>query len=159
MNAHPNQELLIDYLHGELAPDQDATLSQHLETCAACRGRYQDEVALSESLQVYARTTERELPAGVRNAVWATIEAGEVAPSWAQRLVAWLHPAVALPVAAALVLAAFVGYGTTARHNDTTIDATYYLDDHAALTSAVPFNEGNMVPTALYTSENADGTQ
>jgi anti-sigma factor RsiW len=159
MNAHPNQEQLIDYLHGELAPGEDAALLQHLENCTSCRARYHDEIELSESLRTYARISERELPAGVRNAVWAAIESGERAPTWSQRLVAWLNPAVAFPVAAALVLAAFIGYGSSPHHPATTIDATYYLDDHAALTSAVPFNEGNTVPTALYTPENADGPQ
>lgn len=158
MNAHPNQEQLIDYLHGELAPGEDAALLQHLESCATCRARYHDEVELSESLRAYARLSERELPAGVRNAVLATIESGERAPTWSQRVAAWLRPAVYVPVAAALVLAAFIGYGSSAHHNATTIDATYYLEDHAAVTSAVPFNEGNTVPTALYTPENADGS-
>jgi anti-sigma factor RsiW len=159
MNAHPNQEQLIDYLHGELAPGEDATLSQHLESCASCHARYREEVELSESLRAYARLSERELPAGVRNAVWMAVESGARAPSWSQRVAAWLHPAVAFPVAAALALAVFIGFGSSAHHSGTTIDATYYLDDHAALTSAVPFNEGNTVPTALYTFENADGTQ
>ncbi len=159
MNAHLNQDQLIDYLHGELSPGEDAALLQHLESCAVCNARYHDEVELSESLRAYARQTERELPAGVRNAVWAAIESTERAPTLWQRVLAWLHPGVAFPVGAALVLAAFIGYGSSAHHSGPTIDATYYLDDHAALTSAVPFNEGNTVPTALYTFENADGTQ
>jgi anti-sigma factor RsiW len=157
MNAHLNQELLIDYLHGELAPGEDAALQLHLESCTACRARYQEEVELSESLRSYAHATERELPAGVRNAVWAAIESGERAPSLVARMSAWLRPAVALPIAAALVLAAFLGFNANAHHG-TTIDATYYLDDHAAVTSAVPFNEGSTVPAALYTTENADGS-
>jgi anti-sigma factor RsiW len=159
MNPHPNQELLIDYLHGELAPGEDAALLLHLESCADCQARYQDEVELSESLRAYARASERELPAGVRNAIWAAIESGERMPSWPQRMAAWLRPAVALPIAAALVLAAFIGYGSTTHRSGTTIDAAYYLDDHAAITSAVPFSEGNTVPAALYTQENADATQ
>jgi anti-sigma factor RsiW len=158
MNAHPNQELLIDYLHGELAPDDDAALLLHLDSCPPCRARYHEEVELSESLRAYARASECELPAGVRNAVWAAIESGERAPSWTRRVAAWLHPAVAFPIAAALVLAAFLGFGSSA-HRGTTIDAAYYLDDHAAVTSAVPFNEGNTVPAALYSPENADGPQ
>lgn len=159
MNAHPNQEQLIDYLHGELAPGEDAALLLHLDSCAACRALFQHEVELSESLRAYARATEREMPAGVRNAVWAAIESGERAPSWPQRALALLHPAVAFPIAAVLVLAAFIGYGSSVHQNGTTIDAAYYLDDHAAVTSAVPFNEGNTVPAALFTTENADGTQ
>lgn len=157
MNAHLHQAQLIDYLHGELAPDEDAALQLHLDSCAACRAHYQEEVDLSESLRYYARATERELPAGVRNSVWAAIESGEHAPSLVQRLAAWMRPAVALPVAAALVLAAFLGFNANAHHG-TTIDASYYLDDHAAVTSAVPFNQGSTVPAALYTTENADGS-
>lgn len=157
MNAHPNQELLIDYLHGELAPGEDAALQLHLDGCAACRARYQEEVELSEALRSYARVSERELPAGVRNAVWATIGSAQGAPSFGQRIASWLRPAVALPIAAGLVLAAFLGFTSNAHHG-TTIDAAYYLDDHAAVTSAVPFNEGTTVPAALYTTENADGS-
>lgn len=159
MNAHPNHELFIDYLHGELAPGEDAALLLHLDGCTICRARYQDEVELSESLHAYARVSERELPAGVRNAIWVAIESGEREPSWTQRVASWLHPAIAFPVAAALVLAAFFGFGPSAHQGTTTIDAAYYLDDHAAVTSAVPFSEGNTVPAALYTTENADGAQ
>ncbi|HTZ53696.1 MAG TPA: zf-HC2 domain-containing protein [Candidatus Acidoferrum sp.] len=159
MNAHPNHDLLIDYLHGELAPGEDAALSLHLDSCTDCRARYEGEVELSESLRAYARLSERELPAGVRNAVWAAIEASERRPAWLQRVAAWLHPAIAFPVAAALVLGAFLGFGVSAHHSGTMIDAAYYLDDHAAVTSAVPFNEGNTVPAALFTTENADGAQ
>jgi anti-sigma factor RsiW len=158
MNAHPNHDLLIDYLHGELAPGEDAALLLHLDSCTSCHARYRDEVELSESLRAYARASEREFPAGVRNAIWAAIESGERAPSWTQRIAGWLHPAVAFPIAAVLVLAAFLGFGSSARHS-TTIDAAYYLDDHAAVTSAVPFSQGNPVPAALFTTENADGAQ
>lgn len=156
---HPSQEQLIDYLHGELAPAEDAAFLLHLEGCDACRARYEDEAGLSESLLRFARVSERELPSGVRASIWSAVEALHHEPAWTQRLAAWLRPRVAIPIAAALAIAAFAGYGSTIHRNGTTIDAAYYLEDHAALTGAVPFNEGNTVPTALFTTENADGTQ
>ncbi len=160
MKSHPSQEQLIDYLHGELAPGEDAAFLLHLEGCDDCRGRYEDEARLTESLRSFARATERELPPGVRAVIWSAIESSHREPGWAQRLAAWLRPVVAIPVAATLVVAAFVGYDSVAHRSAApTIDAAYYLDDHAALTSAVPFNEGNTVPAALFTTENADGAQ
>ncbi|HUA07914.1 MAG TPA: zf-HC2 domain-containing protein [Candidatus Acidoferrales bacterium] len=151
MNGHPTQELLIDYLHGELAPGEDAALLQHLNGCAECRTRYEDEAALSEMLVRYARATECELPAGVRASILDAVEAKP-------RVTPWWRPAISLPIAAALALAVFAGYSTS-HHRVTTIDAAYYLDDHAALTTAVTQSEGNTVPAALYRTENADGAQ
>jgi len=153
MNGHPTQELLIDYLHGELAPGDDAALLQHLNGCAQCRTRYDEEAALTESLRSYALATERELPAGVRASILDAIEAKPAAAA------PWWRPALALPVAAAIALAAFAGYSASHNTRSTMIDAAYYLDDHAALTSAITFSEGNIVPTALYRTENADGAQ
>jgi anti-sigma factor RsiW len=159
MNSHLNQEQLIDYLHDELAPGEDAVVLLHLERCDPCRARYEEEASLSEQLRRFARVSERELPQGVRASVFAAIEESAAQPGWAARLAGWLRPAIAIPVAAAVVIAAFAGYDSATHRARTTIDAAYYLDDHAALTSAVPFTEGNIVPTALFTTENADGTQ
>jgi len=156
MNPHFSHDQLIDYVHGELSPSDDAVLQQHLGDCAACRALYQEEVRISESLRSYARATEREMPAGIRNALFDAIE--RPAPSWQERLVVWLRPAITVPVACALIIAGIAGYETT-RPPGTTIDAVYYLDDHAALTSSVPFSEGNPVPAALLSSESVDETE
>jgi anti-sigma factor RsiW len=159
MKSHPSQEQLIDYLHRELAPGEDAALLLHLESCASCSQRYQDEASLSESLRGFARASERELPAGVRASIWSAIESSQRTPTWSDRLRSWLRPVVAIPVAAAFVVVALTGYESSLHRGGPTIDAAYYLDDHAALTSAVPFNEGTIVPTALFATENADGAQ
>ncbi|HTX56496.1 MAG TPA: anti-sigma factor [Candidatus Acidoferrales bacterium] len=148
MKSHPSQEELIDYLHGELAPGTDAEVLLHLDGCAQCREGYQDEVALSESLRDFARETEREFPAGIRAYVLDAIQ-----PRPRRRFGWW-----ALPAAAALLVAGIVGYDVSL-HSAVTIDAAYYLDDHAAVASDVPFNEGNTVPAALFRTENADGAQ
>jgi len=159
MKSHPSPEQLIDYSHGELAPGEDAAVLLHLEGCVPCRARYDEEASLSEALRNFAHASECELPAGVRASIFSAVDPSRVQPGWTARLAAWLRPAVAIPVAAAVLIAAFAGYDSATHRSRTMIDAAYYLDDHAALTSAVPFNEGNIVPTALFTTENADGTQ
>ncbi|HTU70119.1 MAG TPA: zf-HC2 domain-containing protein [Candidatus Baltobacteraceae bacterium] len=158
MNTHITEEQLIDYLHGELAPGADAALLLHLEGCGECRVRYDAQARLSESLRAYARATERELPLGFEVRVRAAIESSRVP---AQRsLPGWVRPALAIPVAAVLAIGAYFTYGSSATHRGaTTIDAAFYLDDHAALTSRVPFDEGGTVPSALFTTESVDGAQ
>ena len=37
MNDHLSTDLLVDYVHGELAPADDARAHAHLAACAACR--------------------------------------------------------------------------------------------------------------------------
>ncbi len=154
---HPSTEKLIDYIHRELSPEDDAAILMHVESCDECRARYQLEARLSESLRVHARETERELPQGVVNGIWAAIESPPQ-PSLADRLRALFRPAVAVPVTAVAALAIY--FGVTATHHagsTTMIDAAYYLDDHAALTSTVPFGEGNAVPTQLESDQtNSD---
>lgn len=150
MNTHITTELLNDYLHRELAPQQDASLLAHLHECAACTQAYEEQARLSEALKAYARMSERELPQGVVNRIWDQIERENTRPSFAQRLAALWRPAVAVPAAAVIVVGAFFGYA--ALHQSapvTTIDASYYLQDHAALTGTVPFSEGSIVPAGL----------
>lgn len=156
MQSHPTHELLIDYLHGELAPSEDAALALHLGSCAPCRERYDEEARLSEALRSYASADEREMPAGIRAAVFDAVERPEQ-PARGIGLMRWTRPALALPVAAALVFAAFIGFRSAHHGSPTTmIDAAYYLDDHAALTGAVPFNEGNTEPAVLFTTQPVD---
>lgn len=146
---HPSTDKLIDYIHRELSPEDDAAILLHVESCDACRERYEAEARLSEALRLHARETERELPQGVVASIWAAVDAAP-APTFAERLRALLRPAVALPVAAAAAIAIYFG-ASAAQHSGTmtTIDAAYYIDDHAALTSTTPFGEGNAVPSQL----------
>ena len=69
-------------------------------------------------------------------------------PSFGQRIAAFLRPAIAVPIAAVLVAGAFFGY-TATHHNGpiTTIDAAYYLRDHASLNGTMPFGEGSVDPS------------
>ncbi len=153
---HVTTEQLIDYLHGELAPGDDAEILQHLEHCGACALAYDEQARVSEALRAYARMSERELPQGVVNRIWDRIDREERSPSWGARIAAFWRPAIAVPVAALLVIGIFFGYSATHRTPITTIDASYYLQDHAAITGTVPFSEGIIVPSGM--GSNAPAT-
>jgi hypothetical protein len=158
MNYHPTEEQLIDYLHGELAPGADAEILLHLEGCAQCRDDYDAQARVSELVHDYAAATQCDLPLSLIDSIWTTVDSE--APSWTTRLAALLRPAVLVPLAAMLVLAAFLGYGPNWHRGETTIiDAAYYLDDHAALTSTVPFGDGPVVPSSLFTGQSASDQQ
>ena len=149
MNQHPTEESLIDYLHGELLPQDDAFVHAHLGGCDACRASYDAEASVTEMLRSSALAAERDFPSLVAAAVWQQIR--EAPPSPLTRLTAFLRPAVAVPVAALLVagvwLASPLGHGAAPARS---IDAMYYLQAHAAQTAAAPFSERPM--PALETS-------
>lgn len=139
MTEHLSNQLLIDYMHAGLAPEQDAHVYAHLEACPACRAEYDAELALTDLLRSYAAADSRELPSSVKAEIWERIRAARPSPwgAWAN----WLRPAVSLPVAAALALAAYFGTSYLAPPGTAPIDAAYYLQDHAALDSMVPFSD------------------
>lgn len=139
MNQHPTIEKIVDYLHGALSPGEDAAMHSHLEACRTCSAEYDAEAALSEMLRAHAKQTEREFPATLKAAIWSRIRSAQ--PSAWSRFAGWFRPAVAVPVAAAIALAAYFGtsYGTS--HGAPSIEAAYYLQDHAAVNSTVPFND------------------
>jgi anti-sigma factor (TIGR02949 family) len=156
MMQHLTDEKLIDYLHGALAPQDDAAVYAHIEACPECRKRYDTEVALTEMLRSHNQHEERELPATLKAEIWQRIREQE-APArggfWSM-----FRPALALPVAAALALGLYFGVW----HNGSgapTIEAAYYLQDHAALNSTVPFNDhGTINPDDLESSANSNQT-
>jgi len=156
---HFNNDDFTDYLHGELSPGRDAEMLVHLDACATCRTAYDAEARLGETLRAYAALSEREMPAGLAAGVWGRIEREREGPRWATRLAALLRPAIAIPVAAALVLAAYLG--STLQHGSAkpSIDAAYYLNDHAALTRTIPFSEGGSVVPPTLASDNAGADQ
>jgi len=152
-NEHLELGTIIDYLHNELDAGDDAYVMAHLTSCAACNALYDEQAELTEGLRAYARATEQALPPGVIARIREAVER-EAAPRWSERFRAFLRPAYALPVAAALVLAMYFGISGSYRGPaPANIDAAYYLEDHAALTSTVPFNEGTVVPASLESEE------
>lgn len=151
MTQHLTNEKLIDYMHGALSPQEDAAVHAHMETCALCRAEYDAEVALSEVLRAQARREEREMPSTLKAEIWQRVR--EEQPSPAVRFFGWFRPAFALPLAAAIALAAYFGPSIFGGNGAPTIEAAYYLQDHAALNSTIPFSDrGSANPVDLQTA-------
>jgi predicted anti-sigma-YlaC factor YlaD len=157
---HITTETLIDYLHGELSPDDDALVLAHLGACQACTAAYNAQTALTERLRAFARSEERELPPRVLFAVRERIARRERQAWWLQ-LGAALRPAVALPAAVVLVLAAVLGLSSirSGIAHAPSIAAAYYLDDHAALADRLmPLSQPPAIPAALASPQTSQGT-
>ena len=107
MNPHYDRDTLIDYLHGALAPEADASLFAHLRSCADCNAVYDEEAALGEALRFAARTEELEFPSMIKARVWDAVRREK--PSWIQLLRTGWAPRVAVPVAAVVILAGYLG--------------------------------------------------
>ena len=150
MNDHITSETLVDYIHGELTPEEDATVLAHLAACSVCAASYEEEARLSDYLRAGARAEERELPPALTARIRSEIER-QARPAWWQQLTLVLRPTIGFPVAAVLVLAVVLGFSEIRTHvNVPRIAATYYLEDHAALAnSSLPFSETAVVPSTL----------
>lgn len=48
--AHPSVEGIVEYLHGELSPAEDAAIYAHLSGCPECDGKRSEELAITEAL-------------------------------------------------------------------------------------------------------------
>ena len=150
---HATLEAIIDYLHGELEPEADASLHVHLESCAECRAQYNEQSRLSEALHAYAKETERDIPQGVVARIWDAVEKEHAAPAWMTAINALFRPMVAMPIAIALIAGILIAkqYETSGAN----IDVAYYLQDHAALTNSVPLHEGSVEPETLQNDTTA----
>ncbi len=149
---HLTQDQLIDYLHHALAPEDDAAVFAHLAGCPDCQASMRAETALTEALQREAAAEERDLPAGVEATIWAGVYELASPPSLLERMSAWLKPAILVPLAAVLVLGLFFA-PQLFRRNPPSIDAAYYLDDHAAVNGTMPFGDASeTIPGSLTTT-------
>lgn len=149
MTTHYDRETLIDYLHGELDPGSDAAVLAHLEACAACSAVHDEEASLGEALRGAARAGELELPSMVKARVWDAVRHAQ--PSWLDRLRAW-GPRVAVPVAAAIALGAYLGAPVWRNPGQPAgIEAGYFLDEHNAELQQNPFGPG--ANPAIYASD------
>lgn len=151
MTNHYNRETLIDYLHRALAEDADGAVLAHLEACAACTAVYEEEAALTEALRGAARTEELEFPSMIKARVWDAVRHQE--PTWLERLRAW-GPRLAVPVAAAVALAAYLGAPALHPMPAAGVEASYFLDEHNAQVQQNPF--GPNVAPAVYTTDTPD---
>ena len=155
INEHTDANLLIDYLHRELQPEEDAAVHAHLLACEPCRDAYEAQARITEHLRAHAQAEERELPPGVVARIRDRV-AGQARLAWWHQLSLAFRPAVGLPVAAVLVLATVLGWASLRPHEGhaPSIAAAYYLDDHAAL--SLPFSQTAAVPATL---EDSSGTE
>ncbi len=157
MSEHIDELTLNDFLHRELSPERDASVHAHLAACPHCTRSYDAEARLSERLREEARASELEFPAGIAARVRAAAER-ETRSAWIDSIARLFRPAVGLPTAAVIVLALVLGVSSLRPHGAPTIAASYYIDDHAALsTSSLPFSQTAAVPATLEANANGQG--
>ncbi len=151
MTPHYDRDILIDYLHGELPDSADAAVLLHLDACSACRAVHDEEASLGEALRSAGLAEELEFPSLIKARVWETVRSRK--PSLFERLRSW-GPRIAVPVAAVLALAAYLG--TPLRHTAAPagVEASYFLDEHNAEAQQNPFGPG--VAPAIYATDTQD---
>jgi len=148
---HYDQDTLDDYLHGELDAGRDAAIHAHLAGCAACRLQYDEAAGLRDWIRAAAQADERELPAMVRARVWEAVRTAPPTPF--QRLQAFWRPLLAVPLAAAVAIVAYVGLPVF-QPAHAGVTAAYLLEEHAAGTAENPLADHGLVVPASFTSAN-----
>jgi len=145
--------LLVEYERGELDAARDAAMHEHLKTCDACHAEWQADLELVDSLRAWS--VEREFPASILAGVRQAMHA-QPAPSFVERLRAALRPAVAAPVAAAVLIA--VGYGYHhSRQAQPTMTGMDFVREHFAQTASLPSSD-RAWSTYVLTSANTPDT-
>jgi anti-sigma factor RsiW len=148
---HYNDDILDDYLHGELGPERDAAIHAHLEKCTPCCARFEQAASVRDLLRASVLAEEREFHSIIKARVWEVIRNAPPPPSFADRLRTLWRPMIAVPVAAAIAIFAYMGvpvvHGTTAPAG---VAATYLLEEHAAVASENPLaDRGLIVPASV----------
>jgi predicted anti-sigma-YlaC factor YlaD len=157
MTNHYTDDILIDYLHGELTPADDARLHEHLLVCETCRAAYESEARLGDWLRQAARDEERDLPAMVRARVWEAVR--HERPTFGERLRAAFRPALTLPLGVAMAALVFVVYPTVHQPEAVpTVAASYYLDEHAAEGQANPLADHPVNAATVVTASDTTST-
>lgn len=141
MIQHLSTNTIVDYLHGGLPPSEDAAVHAHLDQCAVCRTQCDAETALTDLLRSAAANDERPLPPTLKAEIWSRIRASR--PSALSQVLGWIRPATAIPIAAAIALAAYFGAAYLGPHGAPAIQAAYYLQDHAAMNGTMPFDDNS----------------
>lgn len=146
MIEHLSTDQLVDFVHGELGPQDDVLAHAHLTSCPACRAEADAERTLVEYLRAAAVAEEREMPSTINAAIWAQVRAAKPGPLAA--LAAFFRPAIALPLAALLLIGGYFASPLAHRGAPPTIAASYYLQAHAAQSAQNPLAEH--APGAVY---------
>lgn len=148
--VHPNIEQIVDYLHGELRPAEDAAVHAHLAACSYCEARRAEEAALTDALRAHARAVERDLPLSLVASIRQSVAKANP-PTLGERIAAAFRPIVLFPAAAAVAAMLYVGIDVWRSHAaPTTIDAASYVENHAAMAAIAPFADD----TPMLTSYN-----
>ncbi len=144
MIQHLSTDQLVDYVHGELPPQEDARVHAHVASCAACRAEADAEEAVRDYLHSAAAADEREMPSAIKAAVWEQIRAAKPGPF--ASLAGLLRPVVAVPLAALLLAGGYFASGLGQRGNQPTVAASYYLQAHAVQSAQGPLSEHAATP-------------
>jgi predicted anti-sigma-YlaC factor YlaD len=152
--THYDPDTLDDYLHGELDAARDATVHAHVERCALCRAAYDQAVRLRDWIRDAALAEEREFPSLIKARVWEAIAAAPASTRFA-----WLRSApmrwAALPVAAAIAFAAYLGVPAIHGAPPVGVAATDLLLEHAAQMADNPLaDHGIVVPASIVESSH-----
>lgn len=151
-SEHPTTEAIIDYVHHELSPTQDAAVFEHVTQCAPCRETYEAELRLNDALKAAAAEETFELPSIVKARVWE-----EVRASRPGRWRAWLRPLIAVPVGAAIAAAAFFAVQSTPSNtHPPVVGAQYYFDVHTAATRQENPLSDRSIPLTIDASMTGD---
>jgi predicted anti-sigma-YlaC factor YlaD len=149
MSAIHVTDLLIDYIHHELAAEDDALVYAHLRDCADCCREYRAELAVTEALRGAAGAEEADMPATIP----ARVRHRVLAPERSRfEFRAFWRPAAMLATAAVLalivLLALPLNHPTAAR----SVDAAYYFEAHAAQEADNPFGDHTTGSAAIESS-------
>jgi anti-sigma factor RsiW len=143
---HPSIEQIVDYLHGELSAPEDAALHAHLAGCRSCDEIRSQEVALTELLRAQLHADERELPGRVVTRIRDGIKRKRLR----------LPPIFLVPAMAAAAAAVYLGLNLShPAASSTPIDASYYVENHAALAAGSPFAANAPLPAVLTSDDEA----
>ena len=141
---HLSPDILIDYMHHELPPSEDAKVLAHLEACAVCVRELDIEASITERLRASARAEALELPLGMRSAIVARI--ASLTPSPWERVSAVFRPVVLLPVAAVLTaVAIFLGPNLQPQPPNAALPVSYYLQQYAVHSQQNPLADRGTV--------------
>lgn len=143
---HPEANLLEDYLSGELAPEPDAAVHAHLESCDECRRAYDHAAAFRDWIRAAARDEEREFPAGIAARVRAVVAAP--VPSPLERLRALWRPLLAIPAGALAVALALALGPLRPATAPLRVAAAYYIEAHNAQAARNPLADRSIVTAA-----------
>ena len=154
---HYDADTLADYLHGEIGPEADAAIHAHLDACVACRALYDETASVRDWLRAAARADEREFPSLIKARVWEAVRSAE--PTFLDRLRAAVRPAIALPIAAAIAVFAYVGAPAIHLPGSAPagVAATTLLEEHAAVASDNPLADRGLVIQASVLDDARSG--